>query len=88
MSLQKHDVTHATVMVQQKIFPCITSAALMCFKSMCYRRQAIKNSTSTAIPRPQFQKLLNLANAGAVLVNQMGSVLGLSAEGEFFVRCP
>jgi len=51
-SFQKHDVALVTVKDQKEISSLVTSAALVCSKSLRYRRQARKKGTSTATPGP------------------------------------
>lgn len=53
-SFQRHVVAQTTVIDQKEISSLITSAALMCSKSLGYRRQAIKKNTSTATPARMF----------------------------------
>lgn len=89
-SLQKPDLVHATVMDQQEIFPCITSAALMCSKSMCFRRQAIKNSTSTAILSTAVSKAVEFGKHWSTPGEPGGQCGRFEHRGEIFcrMRCP
>lgn len=62
----------------------ITSAALMCFKSMCYRRQAIKNSTSTAIPSTTVSKTVKFGKCWSTPGEPDGQCIRFECRGRIF----